>query len=308
MLLLPLMDNSFKTLIDSAQEVLILLPQKPNLDQVASGLSLYLSFLGSGKDVTISCPVAMTAEFSRLIGVDKITGNLGDKNLIIKFVNYNATDVDKVSYDIENSQFKLTISPKVGFKSPTKDQIEVSYAGGSSDFVVLVGGTSESDFPVLQTLDFASSTIIHLGTGLLEIENKDLQVLSFAQSASSISEIVAGLIKEGGFVLDPDIATNLIVGIESESKNFQSSEVTVNTFETFTELLKLGGLRFKKVPTSTFPQGSIPNKPYNQVNQLPINPVIQDRQMTPEEAEEEIQQDIPPSWSEPKIFTGTSVS
>ena len=30
--------------------------------------------------------------------------------------------------------------------------------------------------------------------------------------------------------------------------------------------------------------------------------------MTPEEAEEELNQEIPPSWSEPKIFTGTSLS
>ena len=30
--------------------------------------------------------------------------------------------------------------------------------------------------------------------------------------------------------------------------------------------------------------------------------------MTPEEAEQELDQEIPPSWSEPKIFTGTSVN
>ena len=307
------MDNSFKALIDSSLEVLILLTQKPNLDKVAAGLSLYLSLLSSGKNVTISCSTPMTTEFSRLIGVDKVTSNLGDKNLTIKFINYNAVDVDKVSYDIENGQFKLTVSPKAGFKSPNQDQIEVSYAGGGSDFIVLVGGTDESDFPVLKYPDFVGSKIIHLGTKLLEIENKDLQVLSFAKAASSTSEIVAGLIKEGGFIIDPDIATNLLAGIESESKNFQSTDVSVNTFETFTELLKLGGLRMTKVQPNSFPQGAIPNKPFNQVQILStLKPQLKQSEnvssMTPEEAEEEIQQDIPPSWSEPKIYTGTSVS
>ena len=71
------MDNSFKTLIDSAQEVLILLPSKPFMDQVAGGLSLYLSLSALNKNVAISCPAQMVAEYSRLVGVDKVTSELG---------------------------------------------------------------------------------------------------------------------------------------------------------------------------------------------------------------------------------------
>ena len=77
------MENSFKTLIDSAQEILILLPSKPFLDQVAGALSLYLSLSESGKSVSISCPAPMVTEYSRLIGVDKVGSDLGSKNLVI---------------------------------------------------------------------------------------------------------------------------------------------------------------------------------------------------------------------------------
>lgn len=291
------MNNSFKDLIDSALEVLILLPSKSHIDQVSAGLSLYLC-LRPQKNVSISCPTPMTAEFSRLISVDKIGTELGSKNLTIKFVNYNADDVDKVSYDIENGEFKLTISPKVGLNSPTKDQLNVSYSGVGADTIILIGGENEASFPMLARSEFKTAKIIHIGTRLLEVGN-DLQVLSFASPASCVSELTTSLIKESGFSIDPDIATNLLAGIEGSSKNFQGLDVTALTFEIFAELLKSGGQRPKKVSSDIFPQGSIPTKPFTRS----VN-----RQMTPEEAEEELNQEIPQSWTEPKVYTGTTVS
>ena len=120
---------------------------------------------------------------------------------------------------------------------------------------------------------------------------------------------MANLIKESSFPINIDIATNLLAGIEEQSKGFQSSEVTADTFEIFAELLKLGGKRMPKIiPARSYPQGSIPTRPFTQAQPVVSNNVIQDRQMTPEEAEQELQQEIPASWSEPKIFTGTSLS
>lgn len=282
------MENSFKNLIDSAQEVLILLPTKPFTDQVAGGLALFLSLLQSGKNVSISCPAPMVTEFSRLITVDKITSELGSKNLVIKLVNYEAVNVDKVNYDIENSQFKLTIASKPGFKSPTKDQIDISYSGASSDLVILIGGANDSHFPAVSQAELKSSKLIHIGTRLLEITNNDLEILSFARPASSTSEIVANLIKESGLTIDADIATNLVAGIEEQSKGFQNNEVTADTFMIFAELLKLGGRRMPKIVSAkNYPVGAVPTQPFNQV-------------VAPTE--------VPKSWSEPKIYTGTTVS
>ena len=318
------MENSFASLVNSANEILVLLPSKPFTDQVAAGLSLYLSLLESGKSVTISCPAPMVTEYSRLIGVDKVTSDLGNKNLVISLKNYDANSVDKVSYDIENGQFKLTVAPKTGFKSPTKEQIDINYSGASGDLIILIGGASDSHFPAISKVEFKTSKIIHIGTRLLEILNNDLEVLSFAKPASSTSELVANLIKESGFSVNVDIATNLLTGIEEQSKNFQSNEVTADTFEIFAELLKLGGKRMPQALASrSYPQGSIPNKPYTspisgivdkfmsstQNNMQVTQDIhIKDKQMTPEEAEMELDQEIPPSWSEPKIFTGTSLS
>jgi hypothetical protein len=308
------MDNSFKNLIDSAQEVLILLPSKPFTDQVAAGLALYLSIL-ERHSVNISCPAPMIAEFSRLIGVDKISSDLGNKNLVISLKNYDANSVDKVSYDIIEGQFKLTISPKAGQKSPTKEQLDINYSGASGDLVILIGGANDSHFPALSKDEFKTSKLVHIGTRLLEILNSDLQVLSFARPASSTSELVANLIKESEFAVDADIATNLLAGIEDQSKNFQSSEVTAETFMIFAELLKLGGKRMPKIiPAKSYPNGAIPNQPYNRPTQaVQASTVAKFMDAKPEDVKaiEEVEQEtqpVPPSWSEPKIFTGTSLS
>src|SRR3972149_3423521 len=142
------MDNSLLSLIDSTSSVLVVLPTKPYFDQVAAGLSLYLSIVGR-KDVSVFCPSPMMVGFSRLIGVDKISAELGKKNLTIKFVKYEASNIDKVGYDIENGEFKLTITPKAGFISPQKDQITMDYSGTTADLVMLVGGANDSHFPIL---------------------------------------------------------------------------------------------------------------------------------------------------------------
>lgn len=310
------MDNSFKTLIDSAQEVLILLPNKPFTDQVAGGLSLYLSLSALNKNVAISCPAQMVAEYSRLVGVDKVTSDLGSKNLVIKFKNYLADDIDKVRADVENGEFTLTVLPKAGKKSPTKEQLEISFSGTAGDLVVLIGGANDSHFPALAKEEFKNAKVIHIGTRLLEVLNSDLEILSFARPASSTSELIANLINESSYPIDEDIATNLLAGIEEQSKNFQGSEVTADTFLVFAELLKLGGRRIQKVvPATQYPQGAIPARPFNAPVQPAVKPAtvveqpkIADRQMTPEEAEQELEQEIPASWSEPKIFTGTSLS
>lgn len=299
------MENSFTSLINSANEILILLPNKPFVDQVSGALSLYLSLNASGKKAMISCSFPMTAEFSRLVAVDKITSDLGSKNLEIRLINYDANNVDKVSYDIDNSQFKLTISPKSGFSAPTQEQLKIGYSGISGDLVILVGGANDSHFPELKKEELQKAKLVHIGTRLLEVLDGDLSILSFARPASSTSELIASLIKESALVIDQDIATNLLAGIEEQSKNFQGQDVSSDTFLIFAELLKLGGRRMPKIiPARNYPNGAIPNRPFN----APAQPHITDRQMTPEEAEMELNQEIPASWSEPKIFTGTSLS
>lgn len=279
------MENSFKSILDQSNAVLILLPTRPYFDQVAAGLSLYLSLKGQ-KPVDIYCPSDMTVEFNRLVGVNKVTKELGSKNLSLRFTNYDANNIERVSYDVENGEFKLTVIPKSGFDSPKKEQIQINYSGVSADTAILIGGANGNHFPALETKDLANAKVLHIGTKDLAINQR--QIMSFARPAGSVSELVYSLIKESGFSLDPDIATNLIMGIETGTNSFSSREVTAETFETVADLMKRGGRRSaqEEKAREDYPAGSIPG-----------------------EIEAEKKSEEPPKdWLEPKIFKGNTVS
>ncbi len=303
------MENSFSQLTDTASSILILLPTKPYFDQVAAGLSLYLS-LKDKKEVGIASTSPMMVGFNRLIGIDKIVTEVGNKNLTIKFKGYDAGNIEKVSYDIENGEFRLTVVPKIGFTSPQQEQLDLSYSGVAADLVILIGGANDTHFPILASEEVAGAKIIHLGTRVMTSGH---DVMSLAKPGSSTSELIANLIKNDGLAMDPDIATNLVMGIEEGSNNFSSSEVTPETFETFAYLLRSGGQRLPKVKLSpmNFPAGSIPNQPFSAP--MPSRPtpkqVMQALEtMSPDmEGTHEDEQDInaPDDWLQPKVFKGS---
>ncbi len=306
------MDNSLLSLVEPAASILVVLPTKPYFDQVAAGLSLYLS-IHERKNIFIFCPTPMMVGFNRLIGINKISQELGKKNLTIKFANYEASNIDKVGYDIDNGEFKLTVTPKSGFVAPQVDQIIMDYSGTAADLVILIGGANDSHFPILNTPDLVSAKVVHIGTRALDSKR---EVLSFAKSGSTTSELVAGLIKENNLTMDPDVATNLVMGIEDGSNNFGSPEVTPETFEVFAHLLRNGGQRMPRVKLSpaSFPPGAIPTRPFGSAPTPPppVTPVVQvETQAEAKMAETgvEVPDVNPPSdWLQPKIFKGTNVS
>jgi len=282
------MDNSFASVIDSAESILVLLPTRPYFDQVAAGLSLFLSLQGR-KTVDISCPTSMLVEYNRLVGVDKISSDLGSKNMVIRFVDYNAKNVERVSAEIDDSknEFYLTLVPKPGVTSPKKEQVTISSSGVSADTIFLVGGGSEHHFPALTDKDLVGVKVAHIG--IREISTPQAKgVLSFARPGSCISEIVGELIKDANLTLDSDIATNLLMGIEDTTKNYSGEGVTAETFDLVAELLRKGGKRANNQPVDVkkYPPGSIPGKS------------IQTKKG----------EKTASGWLEPKIYKGTAVS
>lgn len=306
------MENSFKSIVDQAQSILILLPVRPFFDQAAAGLSLYLS-IRDKKEVQIASPNPLTVEFNRLVGVNKVTQELGSKNLVIGLNQYDAKSVERVSADIKNNEFNLTVIPKPGFSAPSKDQVTLSYSGVSADTVILVGGTNDTHFPAVTDKDLAGAKLVHVGIKDITITGKD--IISFARPASTVSEVVADSLKQSEFALDEDIATNLLMGIEEGSRKFSGNDVTADTFAIIAGLMRAGGRRQVSMPAKTeFPPGAIPGqmplvRQQPQVQKLSSQSPAQ--QQTPvQEGQRDVSQktDVPKSWLQPKVFKSTSTN
>ena len=172
---------------------------------------------------------------------------------------------------------------------------------------------------MLSSKELSSANIIHVGIRDLSLaSNKNY--ISFSRPASSVSELVADLIKESGLKIDEDIATNLLMGVEEASEGFTGSLVSAETFATISELMKVGGKRLAAqgmASKENFPAGAIPaslpkagqlaeNLPRSNVSTLDSQLYGSDKKTQQEKSVDD--ENAPNDWLKPKIFKGTSVS
>lgn len=276
----------FQQVLGNARSALIFIPQNPSFDAVAGGLALYLSLQKKGIEATVSCPSQMTVEFNRLVGINKIRADIGDKNLVISFANYPADNIERVSYNIEKGNFSLTVIPKPGNNAPRENQINLTYAGIAADLLLVVGANYPADLG-----RFAENKEIPENKNLTLLSNTPLSgwpraVELIDPNGSSISEVTMDVIEQSNLPFDEDVATNLYLGIEAGTANFASGSVTAATFEKTAKLLRSGAQR-----------APVPRAP-----QPPQPPQAQQRPGEPQQ-----QQEAPQDWLAPKVYKGSTL-
>lgn len=263
--------NRLQNLFVSAQNILIFIRSKPDLDTIAAGLALYLSLSQKGREVRIVCPDKMTVSQSHLFAVDKITDDLGQggKNLIISFP-YIEGSIEKVSYNIENNRFNLVIEPREEKQLLDRNNVEFSHSGkGSLNFDLFLGvgvsqlsGLGKFQDSLQKILQEKQMVTIDMTPSQFPFET--LQIVT--PGSKTISEIVALLLSKMSLPVDQDIAANLLTGIKDKTNNFR--EAGADTFEAAAFCLRKS-------------EG--------------------ERGMTPP-------QQTPPDWLKPKIFRSKSTS
>lgn len=265
--------KTFQDSLSQIKSVLVLLPEKPEFDAVAAALAFSTSLKESGKEVTVACPSPMLVEFNRLVGVNKVTDNIDNRNLVISFKDYDAEGIEKVSYNIENGQFMLVIVPKTSLAAPQKEQVEIGHRGVSGDLIIVTGATNKQDLgkfadkEELWNTPDAKITIL----GRLPAQGFKNTTELVNPQASTVSESAFGVIESLGLPINQDIATNLFMGLRSGTNNFQKN-ITADTFATASRLLRSGA------KTETLPQ--------------------------PPEVQKEQE---PKNWPEPRLFKGNTL-
>jgi len=246
-----------KQALITAKQVLVLLPQNPNVDNVAAALALYLALVKKGLSTTIGCSSQMTVQFNRL----------------------------KVAYDKDpaNQKFHLTIEPKAGMQPLDASQVEYSYTGSNADVIFVIGSRTLEDLGELYQqekalLDNKSKTLVNLST--LDKNSQFGTVNLYDPTASGCSEIMATVIKALELALEPDMATNLLAGIEAATQNLTQAG-SADTFEAVVELIRLGGQRNHLTTTPAWTRPT-PN---------PSTPLGTSGTQ--------------PDWLKPKVFTGS---
>lgn len=240
-----------KKVLESAKNVFVLLPQNPSFDATASGLALYLSLKEQGKNVVVGSSSEMKVEFSKLVGINRISDKIGNRNLVISF-DYAEDSIEKVSYNLEGNKFNLVIQPKSGFPPLDTKSVNYSYEGINADLIITIGAQKLENlgkFYEIERETLNTSTIINLDQS--SSNTKFGQINLVEPKSSSISEITLHLIKSLSLPMNIDIAGNLLQGMQAQTQNFQSPFASAQTFEAAAELMRAGAKRSPTIPQAT---------------------------------------------------------
>ncbi len=242
---MPVLPNNLEiqNLLTNSREILILTHENPNQDSLGASLALYLSLKAANKNVTVACPTPSTVEFTNLIGIDKLSPDLGGRNFVIS-LDYTEGTIDKVSYNIEGQKFNLVIEPRPGAPAFTQDKVHYSSSTPSPDLILIIdcAGIEElGKFYKDEKELFARVNTVNIDWHQNNASFGKVNLVN--PGASGSSEIVVQLIKGLGLPLNEDIATNLLSGIETATKNFSSETASAGAFEAAAACLKAGGRR-----------------------------------------------------------------
>jgi nanoRNase/pAp phosphatase (c-di-AMP/oligoRNAs hydrolase) len=276
--------SAIKSLLGKATEVLVLLPQNPGPDSIASALSLAIALDAANKRSLIACATPLDFKEFPLKQADRITQKIGNKNLVISLKIQNRDSVDKVSYNLDelNKVFNLVISPKKGSNPLNSDAVSFSLAGARADAIFIVGAAGFDDLGSL----YAAEPSLFTETPTVAINR--MNPTPFASyhlsrpEASSIAENMVHILESLDLNLNNDTATNLLAGIDVVTDKLQLTNVTAATFEAVAALIRAGGTRI--MVGFTLAAANPPAAPESEA-------VVMD-----------VSEPVPQDWLEPKIL------
>lgn len=291
--------QGFKSAIDSAKSVLVVIPANPSQDVVAASLALYLSLKASGKQITPVASSQPVVRDSHLVGLDKVTADVGGNNLVITF-NLPEDAVDKVTSNTEGGHLNLIIAPKKDSGPIKPEHLTFGYSGAASDVVIVVGASSLAEIGALYEKEielFEKAKIINYGN-----KQGSFGAVNMTDPTSSNSELTTAVIQELHLPMDRDIANNLMMGMEDATDGLSSPAMTADTFEALAILYRNGARRQVKndmpqatvisdIPVIDTPISYVESKesPSIEVNDAPLK-------KSPEDAAPS------PDWLKPKIM------
>ncbi len=253
--------TELKNILPTAKNILIALPANANIDQLASGLALFLTLQGAGKQVSVACDDTIKVGQSHLFGVDHVQKNVPSTeggNLTLTLEGVAASDntipaLEKLDWYAENSNLNLVfhIIPGQTFQ-PAK--IVPRFQGSGFNLIFVVGAVNLNALGNV----YSQNQQAFSGTHVINIDTQSANT-SFGQTnvldvqASCVSEVMINVLTDLGFALNADSASNLMVGIFDSTQNLTDNKTTAETYMAVANCLRVGG----KKPSAT--QASTPS-------------------------------------------------
>ncbi len=298
------MDNSalrqVKESLEKHNNIGIVVGKNPNLDNMASSLSLYLSLLALNKNVSVVTADGPIVEFSHLVGVNKIKSNFEGKSgdLTVSFP-YKEGEIEKASYTLENGYLNIIVKASEQGLSFSEKDVKFTRSAGLPELIFVIGTSQLSDLGQLLDINgFKNITVVNIDNNKENQQFGDIVMVS--PRFSSVSEIVANLILGLNLKIDTDIAQNLMQGIQNGTGNFQNENTSPLAFEMAGFLIRNGASRkaYDQSLTSAFTKNTRVED---------IKEEIQKIERVEKKEDVSQKEETPPDeWLMPKIYKGST--
>lgn len=254
--------TELKNLLPTAKSILIALPANASIDNLASGLALFLTLEASGKQVSIVCDDTIKVGQSHLYGVDHVQKNIpqtdgGNLTLTLEGVaasNNTVPALEKLDWYAEGSNLNLVFHVLQGQTfQPAK--IVPKYQGSGFSLIFAIGAVNLNSLGALCN----QNQQVFSGTHLVNIDTQSANT-GFGQTnvldtnASCLSEVMSSLLSDLGFALDSDSASNLLAGIFDATGNLADGKVGAETFMAVANCLRVGGRKPVQAGVQASPQ------------------------------------------------------
>ncbi|HPY99744.1 MAG TPA: DHH family phosphoesterase [bacterium] len=248
--MLTLEQQIFKQ-IDKSENILIVFNADWNGDAVASALGLFLYLKKIGKKTEIAAHLAeddaaankAAAAWRFLPAFEKIQSSLKNLRKFIVSLDISQATINQIKYTVDGHKLNFIISPEKGWFTP--EDISTSSSGFKYDLIFVL---DTPDFESLGAIYdnnvefFYKTTVINIDH---QADNEEYGQINYLDlNVVSTAEMVYNLIKQHSQEpLDEDIATCLLAGIISKTKNYKSANLTPRTLLTSSKLIGLGARR-----------------------------------------------------------------
>ncbi len=241
--MLNIYEQIFKQL-EKSQRPLIVFPTDWKGDAVSSSLAIFLLLKKMEKEVEITAaPSAKSTLWSFLPEHMKIKNKLDNLRKFIISLDISQTDVSQIKYNIEDKKINFIVAPKNGwFKA---EDISTAESGFKYDLIITIGATDLESLGEIYDNNvefFYKTTIINIDNQSGNEEFGQINLVDL--NSATASEIIFRLINEKWpDFIDENIATCLLSGVISGTRNFRNSNLTPHTLLATSKLISLGGRR-----------------------------------------------------------------
>ena len=230
--------------IEKSKSPLIIFPADWNGDDVASSLAIFLFLKKLGKEVEIvSLSSSKSKIWSFLPGASDIKDSLNNLRKFIVSLDISQAKIDQIKYAIEDKSLNFIISPKEGWF--TSEDVSTSTSGFRFDLIITVGAGDLESLGKLYDSNvefFYKTTIINIDC---RTENEEFGQINYidANSVSTAEIVLDFLTTKNPELISEDIATCLLSGIISKTKNFKNTNLTPDALLATSKLINLGARR-----------------------------------------------------------------